>query len=270
MSKKRNKQDKPQGTETENDNTLLGEDGKPAPDAKGQTDGGKVETTNADSQPSEPESPETPETGSGGEEEPARDEAESTQQSDASTASEEPAKDSGDNGQTDSAPQPSETETESDEGESEDVDAGVTTDKYKTAAANVIHRRINTYAVAMHPTQTQTPDNIRFQQRELLSIFNTVLKQDEAFKESMQAVISTVREHRKGAFREPSVFRGMNNLGLGGSRTSRFDQLINLFLAAADSKNPKEVSKVIDLKTFYGEYLKDDEAQARLDSYFGE
>lgn len=280
MSKKRNKQDKPQATKTERDDALEGTEGQLTEGSEGSEEtpaGGETSTT----QQLDESTPVKQEDGEGSKEpEPADGEggSEGTDSGDGQDGDQ--SGETGDNGEQtppDDEPTKDSDGSEDDGKQSDDeeqTDQTQTDDSplkgdYRFEAANIISRRINDYAGAMGPSQTQTPESIRFQQRELLNIFNTVLRQDEAFDESMKAIITTVRENRKGAFREHFVFRGMNRLGLGATRAGRFDQLINLFLAAADSKNPKEVSKVVDLKTFYTKYLKDDSAQSRLASYFG-
>lgn len=272
MSKKRNKQDKPQGTETENDNTLEGTEGQLTEGTEGSEGEAPARGETSTTEQLDESGFVKQDDGSESKEpEQSEDKADDGSKEDDQLSEDDKSSD----GDIDQAPSETEQNQEGDDQSDDEKQAAEETKRspldgdYKHEAANIINNRINDYAEAMHPSQTQTPESIRFQQRELLSIFDTVLRQDEAFEESMKAIVTTVRENRKGAFREHSVFRGMNRLGLGSNRVGRFDQLINLFLAAADSKNPKEVSKVVDLKTFYTKYLQDDGAQSRLASYFG-
>lgn len=240
MSKKRNKQDKPQGTETENDNTLEGTEG-----TEGEAPA-RDESTKAIHV----------------------DEAAFFKQDDSDGESKEDDQPSEDDKSTDGEQDKPEEETTQSDATATQSDDKAPEVKYDNQMTTIIARRIGEYAENMHPAKTQTSESIKFNQLELYSIFNTLLSNEAGFAESMRAVITTVRDNRRAAFRETAVFRGMGKLGLGRQRSAQFDQLINLFLAAADSKNPKEVSKVVDFKTLYTKYLKSDQAQSLLSSYF--
>lgn len=131
-----------------------------------------------------------------------------------------------------------------------------------------VQSSLDDYATKMAPNFPVTEDAIRSNQIRLKNVINTIMSSDdEVFEEVMTAAIKRVRSNRTGAFSDVMVYRGFPSLRIRQEERKRFEMLLQLMLAAADSKTTKQISDKVDLSVIL-RYINNDAQQNRLQSFF--
>jgi hypothetical protein len=130
--------------------------------------------------------------------------------------------------------------------------------------------QLGQYIDAMKPGKAQTGDSLQKNQLKLRSVINAILQlPDEKFSDGMKFLTAVIREHRDGVFNERYVFRGFPQIRVARTERQKLETLITLFLATADSKSPKSVSKNVDM-TVVMRFVTNNDQQQKLQSFYGE
>jgi len=130
--------------------------------------------------------------------------------------------------------------------------------------------QLSEYIAAMSPGKAQTGDSLQKNQLRLRSVINAVLLlPDDKFGDGMKFVVAAVRKFRKTVFNEMYVFRGFPQLKIGRGDRQKLETLVSLLLATADSKSPKQVTKVVDMDVVT-RYVTDNNQMQKLQSFYGE
>ncbi len=132
-----------------------------------------------------------------------------------------------------------------------------------------VQKSLDDYVQNMGPNVPVTEDDIRSNQIRLKNTINSVLSADDAiFDEVFTEAVKRIRADRKGAFRDVLVYRGFATMRIRQEERKRFEMLLQLMLACADSKNIKSIGDKVDLGVVL-RYVKNDEQANRLQSFFG-
>lgn len=144
-----------------------------------------------------------------------------------------------------------------------------TTELEGEESKDVLSVKLSAYIENMAPNKMVETDEIVRNQMRLRSIINLLLATPpESFNDAMKSVVKKVRAERKGAFSERLIFRGFPQIKIARSERQKLETMISLLLATADAKQPGKVKDVIDMNVVY-RYVKNDEQQQKLQSYYG-
>ncbi len=80
-------------------------------------------------------------------------------------------------------------------------------------------------------------------------ITNAFRQTGSDFSAAMGLLLSTVREHRKGAFNERYVFRYMDRVKLNAQERRNFERVINLLMATCEPATRQQGLKQVDLES---------------------
>jgi hypothetical protein len=129
--------------------------------------------------------------------------------------------------------------------------------------------KLDEYIENMAPNKMVEQDDVVRNQLRLRSIINLLMGTPaESFGDAMKSVVKKVRDNRKGVFSERLIFRGFPQIKIARSERQKLETLVTLLLATADAKQPAKVKDVVDMNVVY-RYVKNDEQQQKLQSYYG-
>ena len=132
-----------------------------------------------------------------------------------------------------------------------------------------LRNTLDRYLREMAPNAAYTPTIGVTQARLLHNLLDSLFRHTpEKFTEAWAEMVSVIKENRKGCFAEAMVFRGWheNALALRGSRRQRYEGLITLLLATADS-GVGNASKMLDVAGICKRGLTEDESAKLLALY---
>jgi hypothetical protein len=134
---------------------------------------------------------------------------------------------------------------------------------------DVLSVKLNAYIENMAPNKMVEQDEIIRNQLRLRSIVNLLMATPaESFNDAMKSVVKKIRAERKGVFSERLIFRGFPQIKIARSERQKLETLVSLLLATADAQQPAKVKDVVDMNVVY-RYVKNDEQQQKLQSYYG-
>lgn len=144
--------------------------------------------------------------------------------------------------------------------------------KKTVSPVNAIESRLLAYCAAMAPNKVQDKSSLTRNQRELVSIVETLMGfAGSSFPQAMTAVIKIAKDHREGAFHDRYIARGLQGLFNDGfisvDRRSMLENLLSLIVVAADSKDPRAVQDKVDLSQLITSMPTEDVSN-KITSYF--